>query len=151
MTFCIVDSLSCNFYFHFTYCTLFFHPCSNYSAHQQLQHMAVRKCRKVCPQAPNQLPSANNYISSSASDSQKLRTAISVCVHGCFSLWVFLDCETLPLTYTPGFWQVVKLAWVQYLAVMVVFLYALHWVQGFVFHNQIILTIRHRTDKCHTS
>ena len=35
----------------------------------------------------------------------------------------------------------------QYLAVLVVFYVVLSWVQSFVFQNQIILTVQHRTDR----
>jgi len=52
-------------------------------------------------------------------------------------------------TYTPGFWQLIKFAWVQYLAVLVVFWWVLSHVQSFVFENQIILTSQHNTNKLH--
>ena len=50
----------------------------------------------------------------------------------------FLD--PLLSTYAPGFWQLIKFAWVQYLAVLVVFWWVLRYVQSFVFENQVILT-----------
>lgn len=52
-------------------------------------------------------------------------------------------------TYYPGFWQLVKFAWVQYLAILIVFWWVLRRVQAFVFQNQIILTVCKRTDKPH--
>lgn len=59
----------------------------------------------------------------------------------------FLD--PLCPTYAPGFWQLIKFAWVQYLAVLVMFWWVLSYVQSFVFENQVILTSRHNTNKSH--
>ena len=54
------------------------------------------------------------------------------------------------ISYLSGFWQLLKFAWVQYLAIMVALWWVLRWVQAFVFQNQIILTVTHRIDKAHT-
>ena len=64
-----------------------------------------------------------------------------------FTTHLSLSYPTQTLTYTPGLWQVLKFAWIQYLAVLVIFYTVLGRVQSFVFQNQIILTVQHRTDK----
>ncbi len=43
-------------------------------------------------------------------------------------------------TYAPGFWQTVKWAWVQYAAVLVIFVVALGALRRFVFDNRLVLT-----------
>lgn len=63
---------------------------------------------------------------------------------GNFSLEVELQYPTLTVTYRPGFWQLLKFAWIQYLAIFVVFWQIIRTVQSFVFENQVILTIRKR-------
>ena len=67
--------------------------------------------------------------------------------NGDFTFQVELTYPIQTLLYTPNFWQVVKFAWIQYLAILVVFYIVLSWVQSFVFQNQIILTVQHRTDR----
>ena len=44
-------------------------------------------------------------------------------------------------SYRPGFWQLVKFAWIQYLAVLVIFYIIFEAVSVFVFNNQIIRTV----------
>ncbi|XP_072024456.1 transmembrane protein 231-like [Amphiura filiformis] len=50
--------------------------------------------------------------------------------------------ETIP--YVPGFWQVMKFAWIQYLAVLVLFIFIMERVKNFVFANQIVTTVVER-------
>ena len=45
------------------------------------------------------------------------------------------------LTYTPGFWQVIKWGWVQYLSILIVFMYVASGVKNFVFSQQILPTL----------
>ena len=45
------------------------------------------------------------------------------------------------LTYTPGFWQVMKWGWVQYLSILIVFMYVATCVKNFVFSQQILPTL----------
>ena len=59
-----------------------------------------------------------------------------------FTLEVELIYPPLTVTYFPGFWQLIKFAWIQYLSILVVFWWLLTLVQSFVFHNQVILTIK---------
>lgn len=64
-----------------------------------------------------------------------------------FTAHISLTFPVQTLTYTPGLWQVLKFAWIQYLAILVIFYAVLGHVQSFVFQNQIILTVQARTDK----
>ena len=68
---------------------------------------------------------------------------------GNFSIEVELQYPQMTVDYYPSFWQQVKFAWIQYLAILVVFWWVLRYVQAFVFRNQLILTIRKRTEKLH--
>ena len=61
------------------------------------------------------------------------------------SLWLFDEnrfvfVSLTTLTFRPGFWEVVKQAWIQYLAVLVIFVFIFHYIKLFVFQNQIITT-----------
>ena len=49
-------------------------------------------------------------------------------------------------TYRPSFLERLKWAWVQYLAITLVFWYLLRHVQSFVFENHIIPTIKDHSD-----
>ena len=44
------------------------------------------------------------------------------------------------ITYAPGFWQMLKWAWVQYVSILIVFVYAFRRIKTFVFANQILPT-----------
>ena len=44
--------------------------------------------------------------------------------------------------YRPGLWQVVKWGWVQYLSVLVIFIYLFNCVKTFVFSKQIVPTVQ---------
>ncbi|XP_034237644.1 transmembrane protein 231-like [Thrips palmi] len=46
------------------------------------------------------------------------------------------------IVYRPGFWQVVKWAWIQYLSVFIVFLHVMHILQEYIFSNQLVPTFR---------
>ncbi len=61
---------------------------------------------------------------------------------GNFTLDVELTYPVLTVTYRPGFWQLLKFAWIQYLAIFIVFWWVLSRVQSFVFQNQVILTVK---------
>lgn len=68
---------------------------------------------------------------------------------GNFTITVKLQYPDHTVTYYPNFWQRLKFAWVQYLAVFVVFWWVLSVVQSFVFQNKVILTVTQRKDKPH--
>lgn len=46
------------------------------------------------------------------------------------------------VVYRPGFWQVVKWAWIQYLSIFIVFLHVNHILQEYIFSNQLVPTYR---------
>ncbi|XP_073669337.1 transmembrane protein 231 [Paramisgurnus dabryanus] len=45
------------------------------------------------------------------------------------------------ITYRPGFWETVKFAWIQYVSVLLIFLWIFQHIQTFVFQNQVLPTI----------
>lgn len=55
------------------------------------------------------------------------------------------------ISYRPGFWETVKLAWVQYVSVLLVFLWVFERVQRFVFQNQVLTTVPVAVEKPHLS
>lgn len=67
-----------------------------------------------------------------------------------FTIQIQLKYPTFTVAYQPNFWQYLKFAWVQYLAVFLVFWWVLSYAQSFVFANQVILTSRKRTEKWHS-
>lgn len=44
------------------------------------------------------------------------------------------------ISFRPGFWEVVKQAWIQYLSVLVIFVFIFHYIKLFVFRHQIVTT-----------
>lgn len=55
-----------------------------------------------------------------------------------FTLEVNLNYPAQEVTYTPGLWQTLKWGWVQYLSVLVVFVYVFNGVKSYVFYQQIL-------------
>ncbi|KAK3755424.1 hypothetical protein QZH41_016624 [Actinostola sp. cb2023] len=51
--------------------------------------------------------------------------------------------------YRPGFWQMLKWAWVQYLSVLFIFLFVFDRVKRFIFEEQIVSTVAMHIDKEH--
>ena len=47
----------------------------------------------------------------------------------------------LIIRYRPGFWQLIKMAWIQYLAILFIFLFLFRRVKRFVFENQVVPTV----------
>lgn len=43
--------------------------------------------------------------------------------------------------YRPGFWQLIKFAWIQYFSLLAIFLYLFGRIKRFVFENQIVVTV----------
>lgn len=41
------------------------------------------------------------------------------------------------IIYRPGFWQEIKFAWIQYLALAIPFLFILNGLRSFIFTNQV--------------
>nr|CAD7585842.1 unnamed protein product [Timema genevievae] len=46
------------------------------------------------------------------------------------------------ILYRPGFWQVIKWAWVQYLSVFIIFVFIFRLVKEYVFSNQLVFTVK---------
>ncbi|XP_062508277.1 transmembrane protein 231-like [Corticium candelabrum] len=44
------------------------------------------------------------------------------------------------ISFRPGFWEVIKQAWIQYLAILVIFVFVFRYIKLFVFQNQVINT-----------
>lgn len=55
----------------------------------------------------------------------------------------------LIIRYQPGFWQLIKMAWIQYLAILFIFLFLFHRVKRFVFENQVVTTVPMKIEKEH--
>eukprot|EP00118_Oscarella_pearsei_P005304 m.24291 g.24291 ORF g.24291 m.24291 type:complete len:300 (+) comp28591_c0_seq1:29-928(+) len=48
---------------------------------------------------------------------------------------------TQVIHYQPSFWQIIKEAWIQYLAILVIFIFVFNHTKQFVFKNQIVQTV----------
>ncbi|XP_053487633.1 transmembrane protein 231 isoform X1 [Ictalurus furcatus] len=55
------------------------------------------------------------------------------------------------ITYRPGFWETVKFAWVQYVSVLLIFLWIFQRIQTFVFNNRVLPTVPVSLHKPHSS
>ncbi|XP_068458837.1 transmembrane protein 231 isoform X2 [Clinocottus analis] len=55
------------------------------------------------------------------------------------------------ISYRPGFWETIKFAWIQYVSVLLVFLWVFERVQRFVFQNQVLATVPVPVGKAHLS
>ncbi|XP_004842891.1 transmembrane protein 231 isoform X2 [Heterocephalus glaber] len=45
------------------------------------------------------------------------------------------------ISYQPGFWEMIKFAWVQYVSILLVFVWMFERIKIFVFQNQVVTTI----------
>ncbi|XP_069312387.1 transmembrane protein 231-like [Eulemur rufifrons] len=45
------------------------------------------------------------------------------------------------ISYQPGFWEMIKFAWVQYVSILLIFLWVFEKIKIFVFQNQVVTTI----------
>uniref|UniRef100_A0A8C6Z3Z3 Transmembrane protein 231 n=1 Tax=Nothoprocta perdicaria TaxID=30464 RepID=A0A8C6Z3Z3_NOTPE len=45
-----------------------------------------------------------------------------------------------PVEYQPGFWEMIKFAWIQYVSILLIFLWVFGRVKIFVFQNQVLST-----------
>ncbi|XP_028304589.1 transmembrane protein 231 isoform X1 [Gouania willdenowi] len=55
------------------------------------------------------------------------------------------------ISYRPGFWETIKFAWIQYVSVLLIFLWVFERIQKFVFQNQILPTVPVLAGKPHLS
>jgi transmembrane protein 231 len=60
-----------------------------------------------------------------------------------FSVEAVVQYPAQEIVYTPGLWQTLKWGWVQYLALLVVFVYVMSGVKSYVFYHQILPTAQH--------
>lgn len=54
-------------------------------------------------------------------------------------------------TYRPGFWEMIKFAWIQYVSVLLIFLWVFQHIQTFIFQNQVLPTSTVPPFKQHSS
>ncbi|XP_054435146.1 transmembrane protein 231 [Pteronotus mesoamericanus] len=45
------------------------------------------------------------------------------------------------ISYLPGFWEIIKFAWIQYVSILLIFLWIFERIKRFVFQNQVVTTI----------
>ncbi|KAG8437466.1 hypothetical protein GDO86_008243 [Hymenochirus boettgeri] len=45
------------------------------------------------------------------------------------------------ISYVPGFWEMLKYAWIQYVSILLIFLWVFERIKVFVFQNQVLTTI----------
>lgn len=55
------------------------------------------------------------------------------------------------ISYRPGFWETIKFAWIQYVSVLLIFLWVFERIQRFVFQNQVLTTVPIPLGKPHLS
>ncbi|XP_070828251.1 transmembrane protein 231 [Chaetodon trifascialis] len=55
------------------------------------------------------------------------------------------------ISYRPGFWETIKFAWIQYVSILLIFLWVFERIQRFVFQNQVLTTVPIPAGKPHLS
>ncbi|XP_062997287.1 transmembrane protein 231 [Elgaria multicarinata webbii] len=45
------------------------------------------------------------------------------------------------IVYQPGFWEMIKFAWIQYVGILLIFLWIFERIKNFLFRNQLITTV----------
>ncbi|XP_062245165.1 transmembrane protein 231 [Platichthys flesus] len=55
------------------------------------------------------------------------------------------------ITYRPGFWETIKFAWIQYVSVLLIFVWLFERIQRYVFQNQVLTTVPIPVGKAHLS
>ncbi|XP_019360859.1 PREDICTED: transmembrane protein 231 [Gavialis gangeticus] len=45
------------------------------------------------------------------------------------------------ILYQPGFWEMIKFAWIQYVSILLIFLWVFDRIKKFVFQNQVLTTV----------
>ncbi|XP_072135903.1 transmembrane protein 231 isoform X1 [Mobula birostris] len=55
------------------------------------------------------------------------------------------------ITYRPGFWELIKTAWIQYVSILLIFLWVFEKIKIFVFENKVLTTIMIPPFKQHQS
>jgi len=52
----------------------------------------------------------------------------------------FVNAPWLFFKYQPGFWEVIKFAWIQYVSILLIFLWVFGRIKMFLFQNQVLTT-----------
>ncbi|XP_034540595.1 LOW QUALITY PROTEIN: transmembrane protein 231 [Notolabrus celidotus] len=68
-----------------------------------------------------------------------------------FQLNAEIRYPTEVISYRPGFWETIKFAWIQYVSVLLIFLWVFERIQKFVFQNQVLTTVPIPVGKPHLS
>ncbi|BFZ12865.1 hypothetical protein BsWGS_15904 [Bradybaena similaris] len=58
-----------------------------------------------------------------------------------FKISVLINYPEEVISYSPGFWYLIKWGWVQYVSVLLIFLYIFTKVKVFVFQHQVVATV----------
>jgi len=45
------------------------------------------------------------------------------------------------INYRPGFWQLIKMAWIQYVAILLVFTFLMRKIKNFIYQGQVVNTV----------
>lgn len=67
-----------------------------------------------------------------------------------FTIKVHINYSVQSISYYPGFWQMLKWAWVQYISVLIVFVYFFRKVKAFVFSKQVLPSLQVPPKTCHS-
>lgn len=57
-----------------------------------------------------------------------------------FRARVVVDIPVARVLYAPGFWETMKFAWVQYIALFAIFWFFIHWLRMYIFRYQVVET-----------
>lgn len=68
-----------------------------------------------------------------------------------FQISAVINYPVETITYQPGFWEMLKFAWIQYVSVLLIFLWVFQHIQAFIFQNQVLPTTTVAPFKQHSS
>lgn len=57
-----------------------------------------------------------------------------------FKARIIVDVPVERILYAPGFWETMKFAWVQYIALFTIFWFFIHWLRMYIFRYQVVET-----------
>ncbi|NP_001344277.1 transmembrane protein 231 isoform X1 [Mus musculus] len=58
-----------------------------------------------------------------------------------FVIHAVIRYPTEVISYQPGFWEMIKFAWIQYVSILLIFLWVFERIKIFVFQNQVVTSI----------
>lgn len=85
-----------------------------------------------------------NYISRNVTTSFECKYPVWLTGRGAGQPFIIQSSVNYPeelIMYVPGFWQTMKMGWIQYFPVLVVFIFLMEKIKMFVFENQIVTAI----------